>query len=264
MHVLPHPVEDDHRVVEGVAEDGQQRGERRRGDGEADPGVHPDGDQQVVQHRDDRGHRHPPVAEVDRDDQPHQDEEHHQGDGRLLGDLFAPGGADQAVGDLIGGDAGPVRQGAADLGHLSAGERAGLHVDRVGADRRHDDVGHLRQAGPGDHALGVGDGGGGHRVRDAEVGPAAELDAEVEPAHQQAGDADGQYDGADHVPAAPPGQQVEDVLAVGDPDEGSERGSHQASSGVPWAAERSRRRRIGNESTPIRAGSTPDPRRPSP
>ena len=59
--VLPHPVEHDDRVVQRVAQDGQQRGHGRCRHLPAGQRVDAAGDQQVVHQRDQHGHRELPL-----------------------------------------------------------------------------------------------------------------------------------------------------------------------------------------------------------
>ncbi len=100
LRVLLHLVEHDDGVVQGVAEDRQQADHRGGRDLEAGERVDADGDHEVVDQGDQRGHRHPPL-EVDRQEDRHQDDEDDQALERLLGDLLAPGRADHLDLDLL-------------------------------------------------------------------------------------------------------------------------------------------------------------------
>ena len=82
--VLPHLVEDDDGVVEGVAEDRQEADHRRRRDLEPEEGVDPDRDDEVVQQRDETGDGHLPRAEVEGHHDRHEDEEDDEAAERLL------------------------------------------------------------------------------------------------------------------------------------------------------------------------------------
>ncbi len=125
--VLADLVEDHHGVVEGVPEDGQHADQRGRGDGEPDEGVDADRQQQVVGQGHQRGDRHRAVAEVDPDHQPDQDEEDPEGDQPTVGDLLAPGGADEVVGHLVGRHARLLADDGPHLRHLVGGvQGAGL------------------------------------------------------------------------------------------------------------------------------------------
>ena len=80
--VLPDLVEHDDGVVQRVAEDRQDADDRRRRDLEADQGVDADRDDQVVDQRDQRRDRHPPL-EVERQEDHDEDQEEQQAAQRL-------------------------------------------------------------------------------------------------------------------------------------------------------------------------------------
>ena len=93
-----------------------------------------------------------------------------EGDQGPLGDLSSPGGADQAVGHLVAGNADLLGDGRADQGHLGGRvQGAGLDPHLVaadGVDRRLVEVRHagLLERGPHVRHRGLGDRGGGPEV----------------------------------------------------------------------------------------------------
>ena len=97
--VVADAVEHDDAVVQRVAEDGEERDDGGRRDLEAEHRVDADADDDVVDHRQDRRQRHPPL-EAERDVQGDQAEEHDQRGDRLPGDLLAPRRADRRHADV--------------------------------------------------------------------------------------------------------------------------------------------------------------------
>ena len=113
--VLTNLIEDDHRVVQRVPQDGQHADDGRGSDLEARGGVDADGDNDVVTQGEQGGHGHLPGAEVDPDEAAHEKEEDHQASDRLAGHIRGPGRADgggrhvacvHAVGSCQGGGQG--------------------------------------------------------------------------------------------------------------------------------------------------------------
>jgi hypothetical protein len=184
---LPKPladaVEDDHRVVDRVADHGQQRGQEHPVQRLAEPGEQPQQDGDVVEHGEDRGRPEGPAEPHRQVSELHQQRDP-QGDERLASQLGADGGADELVPQLLdptadGGDraldavlVGPVelagtdRQVAVPGGlhygarEAGAGERpAGrVQVDRpLGAVLQQPPAGELHpEGGPADHQPGSG------------------------------------------------------------------------------------------------------------
>ena len=97
--VLAHLVEDDDRVVERVAEDREEADHRRRRDLEPEERVDADGDDEVVEQRDETGDSHLPRAEVERHDDGHEDEEDDEAPDGLLADRLTPARADERGAD---------------------------------------------------------------------------------------------------------------------------------------------------------------------
>ena len=201
LGVLPDLVEHHHGVVERVGEDGQEADDRRRGDLEPDRTVDAGRERHHVQQADHRGQRHLPGAEVHGHQQGHEDHEDDQAQQRLLGDGLAPGGTDEVRGDLVLAD--PVRllQAVADGQGLLIVQLLGLHAHGARSDVRDRGLGLRSGLGHGLLAeRGVGVLHTGHR----ELGAAAELDAEVEPAaHQGQPAADEQQQRGDGEPEPP-------------------------------------------------------------
>lgn len=114
-----HAVEDDDRVVHGVADDGEQRGEEDPVDGLAEPGEHAGEDQYVVCHRGDRGRAECPA-------EPHGEIEqlgaqgYGECDERAAAEFVAEARADQFVAELVRRPA-EVFDGGGDFGLLCGG-----------------------------------------------------------------------------------------------------------------------------------------------
>ena len=182
LHILVDAVEHDHRVVERVAQDGEQGGDGVRGDLATDEHVDAHDDDKVMQKRDDRRHAHLRIAEADRDvgdDQKQRDEERNR---RRLDDACAPVRADRGDLEAVGCPTEGVRHLVRRRRRIFSGSRGGaneearLAVGRRGLDDR---VGLARIAERITDLLGrnVARTVEGHRRA------ADELDAEVHTAH---------------------------------------------------------------------------------
>ena len=195
-------MEHDHRVVERVAQDGEQGGDGVRGDLATDEHVDTHDDDKVMQQRHDRCHAHLRIAEANRDvgdDQQQRDEERNR---RRLDDACAPVRAYRGDLEAVGGPAEGVRHLVRRRRRIFSGSRGGankearLAVSRRGLDDR---VGLARIAERVANLLSrhVARAVEGHRRA------ADELDAEVHAAHSD-------DDGDKHHRAA--GRGEEDLL----------------------------------------------------
>ena len=176
-------MEHDHRVVERVAQDGEQRGDGVRRDLAAHEHVHAQHDDQVVQQGDNRRHAHLRIAEAHRDVGDDEQQRHEERDAGALDDAGAPVRADgghleafriptELVGNLVG------RRGRAFRRRIGgAHEEARL---AIGVGGLHHGIG-LAGIGEGRaHLLG---GGVVAALMERDRGAAHELDAEVHAAH---------------------------------------------------------------------------------
>ena len=197
LGVLADLVEDDDRVVEREAEDGQDAGHGRRRDLEAGQRVDADRDHQVVGQRDDRADGHLPLAEVRPDEQHHQDQEDTETEQRPVGDLGTPGRADGVPADRRccrprrppGSPAETCVAWSLSSGSVWTRMLFGPDVLTIG-DRGRVDVVVLRRLGDRvADLLDVGLVGLAGRHRDAVLDAALELDAEVEALADQPVDA---------------------------------------------------------------------------
>src|SRR6478672_7092145 len=212
LGVLANLVEDDHGVVERVTQDGQEADHRGRGDLEPEERVDADRDDHVVQERDEAGQRHLPGAEVERHREGHEDEEPDQGGDRLLAHRRAPGRTDERRRDLVLVDPEGLGQGALGLLGLGVVQLLGLDPNRVATDPGHDDVGAGCQVA--DRALGRGlEALCRAQPRDPELGPAAELQAQVEVAAEDADQCQDDDDAGDGVPGLLAADEVDLPLA---------------------------------------------------
>src|SRR6476660_6961711 len=209
--VLADLVEDDDGVIARVAEDREEADHRGRGDLEPEQRIDADGDDEVVQQRHEARDGHLPGAEVERHDDRHEDEEDDESSDRLLADRLSPAGPDERGADRALVDTELLRERRTGLVG-AVGRRLGLHADGVLADDRRDDV--ARDARGGDRglrlllvALAVGD------ALDAELGAAAELDAEVEAPDEDADEREGDEDGREGVPGLLALDEVDRALA---------------------------------------------------
>ena len=183
--VLTYSVEHDDRVVEGVTEDREQRGDRGGGDLATGQGVHARRDQQVVrqgdQHRD-RELELEPQPDVDRDQDQRRDDRQH----RRLGDLLAERRPDRLAGEVVDAELRVER--ALDPGDLGRLELVDPDLDDVLSKVRLLDALDLRVAVPErrEHATDLGD---ARRMVEGRLDPGArlEVDPEVDP---QRGDGD--------------------------------------------------------------------------
>ncbi len=205
-------VEDDDRVVQRIAEDGQQTDDRARGDLEADDGVDTDGDREVVDQGDQGGERHAPL-EGDGEVDDHEHQEDRQPLPRPVGDLGAPARADQLGVQLLGGHAQLLGEGRARLVGLLGVQAADLNAHRsVVAERLHQCLAARGLLGHFARLLHRDLGGLG-----GEDGAALELHTHVEPPDAETREGqDGDEDG-DGVPDLPPGHEVDADLAAVQP-----------------------------------------------
>ena len=146
--VLAYSVEHDDRVVQGEAEDGQQRRDRRRRHLQAEQGVDAGGDEDVVRERDEHRHRVFPL-ESQRDVGRDHDQRRDDRDDRHLADRLAEGRPDRRVAE-VRGRAEVLVQRAADRLDLVGLDVAG-DLERVAAQLLVGDALHL---GVGEAELG--------------------------------------------------------------------------------------------------------------
>ena len=182
LHVLVDAVEHDNRIVERVAQDGEQGGDGVRGDLATDEHVDAHNDDKVMQKRDDRRHTHLRIAEADRNVGDNQKQRDEEGDCRRLDDACTPVRADRGDLEAVGGPTEGVRHLVRRHRRIFSGSRGGadeearLAVGRRGLDDR---VGLARIAERVADLLGrdIARAVEGHRRT------ADELDAEVHAAH---------------------------------------------------------------------------------
>ena len=135
-------MEHDNRIVERVAQDGEQGGDGVRGDLATDEHVDAHNDDKVMQKRDDRRHAHLRIAEADRnvgDDQQQRDEERNR---RRLDDACTPVRTDRGDLEAVGCPTEGVRHLVRRRRRIFSGSRGGaneearLAVGRRGLDDR--------------------------------------------------------------------------------------------------------------------------------
>ncbi|MBG9885449.1 hypothetical protein ABE10_02375, partial [Bacillus toyonensis] len=132
--VLPDLVEHDGGVVERIREDGEEADHRRRRDLEPGQRIHAYGDHEHVEQTEDRGCRHLPGAEVEREDEEGQRKEDRQAPQGLAGDALSPAGTDVGRADGLGLDAICLGEGGGDLPGLRVRHLVGLHADVPASD----------------------------------------------------------------------------------------------------------------------------------